>query len=323
MTNNAKKQATHSRAGFLDKIHAYLFSHAHALFSSLGRLIRSPFTSIMTVLVLAVTIALAGSFYLLVNNAQQLTGNLESSNQISLFLKISVSDTAGKQLGKRIAENNQVAETKVITKAQAMEEFKANSGFGDALKALESNPLPVVIQVLPKDTLNEETAVEQLMLELQNYSEVDFVQMDMQWIKRLQGIMQLARRGVTLLNILLGMAVIFITGNTIRLELQNRREEVLIAKLVGATHSFVQRPFVYTGLWLGFFAGISAWLIITLILLVMENPLEKLSSLYSGSFHLLYLGFGESILLLLFSSLAGAFGAWGVLHYHLKQIKPQ
>ncbi len=307
----------------VDKGHAYLLNHGHALFSSLGRLLRSPFTTLMTVLVLAITISLAGSFYLLVDNAQQLSGNLEASNQLSLFLKTNVSDSAGKKLAEKIAKNNQVEYVQVITKKQAMTEFKAYSGFGEALDALESNPLPTVIQVLPKNTLEDEGSIAKLLTELKQLPLVDFVQMDMQWVKRLQTIMQLTGRGVALLNSLLAVAVIFITGNTIRLELQNRREEVLIAKLVGATDSFVQRPFIYTGFWLGFFSGLCAWLIITIMMLVLQSPVEHLSALYNGAFNLQFLGFSETFLLLLISSLLGVLGAWIVLYYQLCQIKPQ
>ncbi|WP_036300295.1 permease-like cell division protein FtsX [Methylomarinum vadi] len=317
------KKVNHANTGLADKAQAYFISHAQALFSSLGRLIRSPFNSIMTILVLAIAVALAGSFYLLVNNARQLTGNLEASNQVSIFLKNSVSDAEGRKLAEKLGENASIEDVKVITKSQAMDEFRAYSGFGDALNALDSNPLPAVIQVLPKNTLKDDADLEKLIAAFQRYPQVDFVQMDMQWVKRLQSIMQLAGRGVTLLNTLLAIAVIFITGNTIRLELQNRREEVLIAKLVGATHAFVQRPFVYTGLWLGFFAGVTAWLIITIMVLVLQGPLERLSLLYDGSFHILYLNFTETFLLLFFSSFSGALGAWLVLHSQLRQIKPQ
>jgi cell division transport system permease protein len=117
--------------------------------------------------------------------------------------------------------------------------------------------------------------------------------------------------------------VTFITGNTIRLELQNRQDEVYISKLVGATHTFIQRPFLYTGFWLGFIAGFSAWLIVTVMLLILETPVEKLSALYSGSFELLFLSFGEFILLLMMTSVLAVLGSWIVLHYQLRQIKPQ
>lgn len=318
----AKTQANQSLS-LGDRGQSYLLCHAHALFSSLGRLMRSPFSSIMAVLVLAITIALAGSFYLLVNNASQLTDGLEASNQISLFLKNDVSDEAGKELARQIDADERVEYINVVTKTQAMQEFKAHSGFGEALNALDSNPLPTVIQILPKNILVDEVAIEALITDLQAYSQVDFVQMDMQWVKRLQSIMQLAERGVALLNILLGIAVVFITGNTIRLELQSRREEVLIAKLVGATNAFVQRPFIYTGLWLGFFAGVLAWLIITVMVMVMQGPLEKISLLYDSRFHIIFLGADESLLLLLIASSASALGAWIVLRFQLREIRPQ
>lgn len=322
MAANTKRQAQQTTS-LADKGHAYFLNHAHAFFSSLGRLVRSPFTSLMAILVLAITVSLAGSFYLLVSNAQQLSGNLESSNQLSLFLKTNVSDSAGEKLAEKIAKNSLVEHVKVITKSQAMAEFKAYSGFGDALNALGSNPLPTVIQVLPKNTLDDGMSIEKLVAELKQQPQIDFVQMDMQWIKRLQTIMQLAGRGATLLNLLLAVAVIFITGNTIRLELQNRREEVLIAKLVGATHSFVQRPFVYTGFWLGFLAGFLAWLIITIMMLALQSPIEKLSALYNGAFNLQFLNFSETFLLIAITSFLGVLGAWIVLHYQLRQIKPQ
>ena len=121
----------------------------------------------------------------------------------------------------------------------------------------------------------------------------------------------------------MGFAVTFITGNTIRLELHNRRDEVYISKLVGATLSFIQRPFLYCGFWLGFIAGFSAWLIITVMLLIVESPVEKLSTLYNSSFELQFLGFFEFLLLLLLASGLAVLGSWAVLHYQLRQLKPQ
>jgi cell division transport system permease protein len=306
-----------------EKFQAYLLNHAHGLFSSLGRLSRAPFTSSMTILVLAVAIALAGCFYIVVANVQQLTGNLQASNQMSLFLKEQVNEAAGQKLAEQLAQHEQIESIKFIGKKQAMDEFKANSGFGEALNALENNPLPNVIQVLPKNVLDGREALDALLVEFQQMPQVEFVQVDMQWVERLQAIMRIASRGVTLVSVLLGFAVTFITGNTIRLELHNRQDEVFISKLVGATHAFIQRPFLYTGFWLGFIAGFSAWLIITIMLLVLETPVEKLSGLYNSSFQLLYLSFSEFVLLLMLASGLAVLGSWAVLHYQLQQIKPQ
>jgi cell division transport system permease protein len=277
----------------------------------------------MTILVLAVAISLAGCFYIIVANIQQLTGNLQASNQMSLFLKEHVTESAAQKLAEQLKQNANIESIKFINKTQAMNEFKANSGFGEALNALESNPLPHVIQVLPKHVLDSREALDQLMAEIKQIPQVELVQVDMQWVERLQAIMFIASRGVMVVSVLLGFAVTFITGNTIRLELQNRQDEVYISKLVGATHAFIQRPFLYTGFWLGFIAGFSAWLIVTVMLLILETPVEKLSALYSGSFELLFLSFGEFILLLMMTSVLAVLGSWIVLYYQLRQIKPQ
>ncbi len=318
-----RKHQQSLKAKLVEKFEAYLLNHAHGLFSSLGRLTRTPFTSAMTILVLAVAIALAGSFYIVVANIQQLTGNLEASNQMSLFLKDNITDSAGQKLADQLKQHPSSESVKFITKKQAMEEFKANSGFGEALTALDTNPLPSVIQVQPKNSLDSNEDIEKLMTEFKQLPQVDFVQVDMQWIERMQTIMLIASRAVFLVSVLLGFAVTFITGNTIRLELHNRRDEVYISKLVGATLSFIQRPFLYCGFWLGFIAGFSAWLIITIMLLIVESPVEKLSTLYNSGFELQFLGFFEFTALLLLASSLAVLGSWGVLHYQFRQLKPQ
>lgn len=305
-----------------ERLNAHLLNHAHGLFSSLGRLTRTPFASVMTILVLAIAIALAGCFYIVVANVQQLTGNLETSNQMSLFLKEHVTEAAGQKLVEQLRLNPNVETVKFISKTQAMEEFKAHSGFADALSALSSNPLPNVIQLLPKHSLENSAAIAQLMNDFRQLPNVDFVQVDMQWVERLQTLMIIASRSVQVVGLLLGFAVTFITGNTIRLELQHRQDEVFISKLVGATNAFIQRPFLYGGFWLGFIAGFLAWVIVTVMLLIVEAPVERLSTLYNSNFEMQFLGFGEFLSLLLMASGLAVLGSWAVLHYQLRQIRP-
>ena len=155
MKSNSNERQSQRSSDFSDKSQAYLHIHAHALFSSLGRLVRNPFTLTMTVVVMAIAISLASGFYLIVANLQQLTGNIESTNQISLFLKPNVSANAGEKLADKLRKRNQLEHVVLISKEQALAEFKTYSGFGDALNVLEQNPLPAVIQVLPKNTLDD------------------------------------------------------------------------------------------------------------------------------------------------------------------------
>jgi cell division transport system permease protein len=317
------RQTKTAGGNFADKLIAHRDLHAHALFSSLGRLVASPFASIMTIAVLAIAISFACGFYMLVVNLQQLTGNLETSNQISLFLRDDVSDAHAKKLADSIRQNANVQSVKLITREQALAEFQTYSGFGAAINELEKNPLPIVLQVLPKNSLEDRQGLEDLLKSFQQSPEVDIAQMDLQWVERLQSIMAVTRLFANLLNVMLGVAVLFIIGNTIRLELHNRRDEVVIAKLVGATNSFIQRPFLYTGFWIGFISGVSAWFIVTALMLILRQPVEKLSGLYEGGFHLLFLGFTDTLALIGISSALGVLGSWAVLICQLQYTKPE
>jgi cell division transport system permease protein len=307
--------------GFFSKAGAYRDQHAHALFSSLGRMVASPFASIVTIVVLAITISLAGGFYMLVVNLQQLTGSLEDSNQISLFLKDSTSDAAAEQFADAIKENPNIQSVTVISKDKGLAEFETYSGFGPAINALEVNPLPIVIQVLPKDTLEDEQGLVALFDELKRSAEVDQAQMDMQWVKRLQSIVAIAKRGTLLLGLMLAIAVICVTGNTIRLEVHNRRDEIVIAKLVGATNRFIQRPFLYSGFWIGLVSGVMAWFIITIMMLLLKQSVEKLSALYNDAFKMLFFSYAETLVLLGISCLLAVLGSCAVLQFQLRYTK--
>ncbi len=313
-------QNTKYRTSIGDRFQNYLGLHAHALFSSLGRLLKTPFTSMITIIVLAITISLATGFYVLLINVEQFSDKLESSHYISLFLKHDINDADGLKLAEQIQKSAAVKTVKLVTKTTALEEFKHFSGIGESLNILDKNPLPTVIQVLPTNIFEDSVEVQQLIDALGRLDEVELVQMDMRWVQRLQSIVDLAKRGVFLLSIVLSLAVLFIMGNTIRLELENRRDEVLIAKLVGATYAFIQRPFLYTGFWFGGFAGLSAWIIVSLILLGLQEPIEHLSLLYDGKFTVLFLSVSESLILLFVASILGVTGAWIVLHYQLRQM---
>jgi cell division transport system permease protein len=315
------KQTSRIGGDFSDKLSAYRDAHAHALFSSLGRLVASRLNAVLTIIVLSISISLACGFYLLVENVQQLTSDLEASNQISLFLRDDVSLASATKLANGIKLDPSVQTVKVITKEQALKEFEDFSGFGEAVRALEKNPLPIVLQVIPKNSLEEGQNIETLVENFKQAGEVDFAQLDMEWVKKLQLMIDVADMSMVLLGVLLSLAVLFITGNTIRLELHNRIDEIVIAKLVGATNSFVQRPFLYSGFWIGFFSGVSAWFIVTIMMLILKQPVEKLSMLYHSSFHLLFMGFFETIALIFVSAGLGITGSWVVVQLQLKKLK--
>jgi len=296
--------------------------HWHALRSSLVRLWQTPFNSAMAIVVMAIALALAGSFYILMSNAQKIVDSLQTGKQVSLFLHAQVTEKQARQLMVRLQNNEQVVAVNLITKQQALAEFQKYSGFGVALEALETNPLPHVVQVLPHRAVKEAYQLTQLLAQLKREQEVDFAQMDMDWVARLQAIMQMSSRVLVLLGILLALAVVFITGNTIRLELQTRREEVVVQKLVGATNRFISLPFLYSGFWFGLLAGALAWSIVVLMLFLISTPVEQLSVLYQSHFQLRFLSFTESIILFFGAAALGVVGAQAVAYYQLRQLKP-
>ncbi|MCK5888619.1 MAG: permease-like cell division protein FtsX [Methylococcales bacterium] len=308
---------------FSDKSQAYFYIHAQALFSSLGRLVSKPISSLMTILAIATAITLAASFYLFVTNMQQVVGGLESTNQISLYLRDDVTPQEGRKLADDIQKTHDIEKIAFISKEQAMDEFKVYSGFGSALNTLDSNPLPMVVQVLPKGSLDNLRGVEDLMMKLAKYPQVEALKMDMEWVNRLHAIVQVVHRGVFILAVLLAAVILFITGNTIRLELQHRSDEVHVSKLVGATNAFIQRPFLYTGFWLGFIAALFAWIFTVILVVILQEPIGSLSTLYGTTFEISYLSFKDTFKMLGISSLLCIIAAWSVLGYQLSQIKPK
>ena len=301
----------------------FFMVHLQALLFSLGQQLRTPFSSFLTIAVLAISIALSGIFYLAVKNLTHLTGHLETSNQITLFLGQQVSDQDGRWLLTRLEKHRNIQSTRLITKTEGLKDFEQFSGFGDALKALSRNPLPMVIQVFPQLNLTTPQQLQQLLDELKALPEVAVAKIDMQWVQRLKAIIVLAERGVLVLASILAFAVIFITGNTIRLELQNRQEEVVIAKLVGATNGFIARPFLYSGFWYGLLAGLLAWLMITGLMALLQSPMEQLMTLYLGYQEVVFLSVLDSVILLVVSAALGVLGSWGVLVSQLSRLTPE
>ncbi|MBS1211927.1 MAG: cell division protein FtsX [Proteobacteria bacterium] len=307
----------------LERVRGYLFLHAHTMVASLGRMYRAPFASAMTILVIAIALALPASFQVLVRNAHRASAELEATNQVSIFLKPSIANEVGRKIAEKLRDHPQISETGLITKEAGLKEFREYSGLGDALEALDFNPLPAVINIRPKDSLARPEDVDKLLQELRAIPEADFVQVDTEWMRKLHAMLTIARRSVGGLGALLSLAVLFIVGNTIRLELQHRQEEIAVTKLMGATDGFIRRPFLYTGLWYGLLGGCGAWLLVCIMVLLLDGPVEELAELYGGHFELEFLTLKDLGLMLVFSAGLGIAGAMAVVAYHLHKLAPK
>lgn len=300
----------------------YFMRHLQVLFYSLGQLAYSPFASLMSLMVIGISLALPAGLYVSLDNMQRLSAGWGGNAQISVFLKSAVSDADARKLAGTLQAREHINQVQYITPKQALDEFKLHSGFGSALDALPGNPLPGVLIVEPAaNTSAGQLAT--LVDELNDHRYVDMAQLDMQWVKRLQRIFDIAQRGVSLLGLLLAIGVVLTTSNTIRLAILNRRQEIEIMKLIGATNAFIRRPFLYSGLFYGLFGAVISWLLITSGLLALSGPVSQLASLYGSSYVLSGLSGLASLALLGTGAVLGWSGSRIAVGRHLAEIEPR
>ncbi len=304
-------------------IKTWAMRHLQAMLSSLGRLTRAPLSTLMTAAVISIALAFPAGLKILLDNAQRLSGSLGNSANISIFLKSGLDDAAYGPLTDKLEHKEGIAALQLITPEDALEEFRNYSGFAGALDALDSNPLPAVIVITPTADYSTPQKAEGLVSDLRQMPEVDIAQLDLEWVRRFQALTEVVARGILLLASLLALAVLLIIGNTIRLEIQNQKDEIEITKLIGGTNAFIRRPFLYTGFWYGLFGGLLAWILISVNLWLLTEPVKKLAGLYHSNFSLTSIDVISLLILIISSAILGLFGSWIAVAKHLHAIEPE
>lgn len=294
--------------------------HQQVAVDSLHRLFMAPAASLLTWAVIGIALALPLCLFLVLQNLQQLGSDLDEVTQISLFMEMGISDAQLEEGRESLLRRNDVTAVEIISSRQALEEFRLISGFADVLTGLDENPLPAVLVVSPGTATVEETEV--LFAALQGLQGVNYAQLDLEWVQRLYSIIEIAQGMTLALAVLLGVGVILVVGNTVRLTIESRRSEIVVVKLVGGTDAYVSRPFLYTGLWYGVGGGIIAWFLVQLALLGLQGPVSGLAGLYNNSFTLVGIDISGTLLMLLGSGLLGWTGAWFSVLRHLREIEP-
>ncbi len=302
------------------RLRAWLADHRDAAAGSLRRLAREPLSGLMTLAVIGIALALPAGLHVLLANAQAVTGGWQGEARLSLFLERTVAEEEARALARRLRARPEVRAVRVVTPAEALAEFRALSGFGEALDALDGNPLPAVLVVTP--AVEDPDALAALAGRLRALPEVELAQLDLEWVRRLHAMLALARRGVAVVAALLAAAVLLVVGNTIRLEIQNRREEIVVAKLIGATDGFIRRPFLYSGLWHGLLGAALAWLLVAGALALLAGPAARLAALYGSAWRPAGLDGGATAALLAGGAALGLAGAWLAVARHLREIEP-
>jgi len=301
---------------------AWATNHLRTLIASLGNMTRQPASSFMTIAVIAIALALPAGLFVLLNNASNISIGWDNSAQISVFLKADVTERQADNLMAKLRLYDEIDQVSLINKDQALKEFKKISGFGNAIEALGGNPLPHVLTIQPVVDANRPDKIRHLIKQLNQHKQIELAQLDLQWVKRLFAMLEIAQRSIWVIASLLGIAVLLVVGNTIRLDIQNHREEIEVTKLIGGTDAFIRRPFLYMGLWYGIGGGVFAWFLTMLSISLIDNAVEHLASLYNSGFQLRGLSFSEAMSMIGLSCFLGLSGSWIAVGRHLSEIEP-
>lgn len=310
-----------TRRGIGSRYRGWVRHHRASAADSLLKILDHPVSSLLTWLVVGIAMALPVSLMLALDNLRGLEGRVTDEASLSLFLDPSVDTHGARTLAQTLSERGDIAGVVFHSRDRALDEFRQQSGFADIIDGLEDNPLPHLLLVTPRDR-ESVAASDDLAAALSVLPEVADVVVDSAWLRRLQGLLALGERIVLTLGLLLCAGVVLILGNTIRLAIENRREEILVTRLVGGSNAFVRRPFLYTGLWYGVGGGVAAATLTALGLWSLNGPVSALAAAYDTDWHLSGLGVVGSCQLVLVGGALGLAGAWVAVSRHLRGIEP-
>lgn len=293
----------------------WVSQHLRTLGATLAKLVRSPLASMLNVGVIGVALALPVGFHVGLSNLQSFAGELAAAPQLSLFLAREANASDAAQIEERLKRHPGVRTYRYIPRDEALREIKTSTGLADVIDSLSQNPLPDAFVVDARDGASQSLAA--LRDEFTRWPRIEHVQLDSAWAQRLEALLGLGHLAMLMLGALLAFALVAVTFNTIRLQILTQREEIEIAKLIGATNPFIRRPFLYIGALLGLAGGVAAWAIVLAGVYLFNDGLSDLSRLYGIPLHLRPLSPQDSASLLLFSAWLGWFGAWLSVGRHL------
>jgi cell division transport system permease protein len=297
--------------------------HVQSALFAAGRLARTPLATAFTVLVIAIALTLPTALSLAIVSVRAATGDFANAVDVNVYFRQEVSLDKARQLAASLRERNGVAGVEVVSSEAALKMFQEQSGFGGALEALDENPLPHALIVRPAADATDATQMDSLRRYIAAWPEVELVQVDSEWVQRLNAILDLLRGIVSGAAVLLGVGVLAIIGNTVRLEIFNRRAEIEVTKLVGGSNAFVRRPFLYTGLYYGLAGGLIATLLVLLGLSLLNGPVTRLAESYGSTFRLMVPGLRQVGVLVGSGAFLGLLGAALAAARHLARIEPR
>ncbi|ADV28601.1 protein of unknown function DUF214 [Pseudoxanthomonas suwonensis 11-1] len=299
------------------RLRVWFDQHLHSLAFSAGRAAGKPWATLLTIAVMGMALALPLGLSIVMDNLRHFAGSVQQSREINLFLRQDVAPPAAALVAEKLRARADVASVDVRAPEQGLAELR-EAGLGEAIDALGDNPLPTLLVVTPTGQGDES----RLATELEAMPQADLVQHDALWRQRLDAWLRFGQRVVQVLSVLLGLGALLVVGNTVRLDIQSRREEIGVLQLLGASDGFIRRPFLYLGAWYGLGAGVVALALIGGAGAALGGPLAALSESYGSHFALKGLDALHSSMVLVGTVLMGWLGAWAVTGHFLRQTRP-
>ncbi len=297
----------------------WLQRHLQTALGALGRIWRRPLANGMSLLVIAIALALPAGLHLVVKNLHRLGGHWQGGTGATLFLQRDLPAKEIQALLERLRHTPGVGQVRHLTPEQALADFRAHSDLDDALDLLDENPLPHVVLI---EASGQAADLARLLDQVRRWPGIDRASADLAWVERFNALVGLIQRAAWLLAGFFGLAVLLVIGNTIRLEIQSRREEIAVIKLVGGSDAFVRRPFLYEGFWYGLLGGLGALLLVTGALWLLTPAVTRLARLYGGGFELAGLDAVTAAAVVAGGALLGILGAALAVGQTIRAIEP-
>ena len=306
----------------LKKGQSLLAYHMQAILYSLNLLCRKPIATMMTVVVIAIALALPALFWVFSDNLKQLTADWQLGGHISLYLQPGITEVEQTKVLKKVRDSQGVGSASLKSAEEGLTELSEQEGMHDIKSYLPENPLPAVIDVLPTSPADSPAKLDLLSRQLGQLPQVAEAKIDMEWVSRLHAILGVVKKIANALLALLGLAVVLIVSNTLRLAIQNRQEEIQILKLIGATDPYILRPFLYSGIWYGLAGASVAVFLVNIFILSLGMVVNQLAVVYQVNYPLTNMSIRQILLLVLFATILGWLGARLSVKRQLASIEP-
>ncbi len=301
---------------------SWLAQHIRVLLFTWRRQFANPIVSLLNVLVIGIALSLPSGVYVLLQNVQYLAARVLGAPQISIFLERDSSKSDVEHIAQQLKQRNpEIDHSEFVPRERALEQLKHTTGLADVIGGLAQNPLPDAYVIYPKRS--DPQSLETLRDEMSKWPSVEHVQLDSAWARKLEALLKFGRMAILILALLLSFALVAVTFNTIRLQILTLRDEIEVSKLIGATNSFIRRPFLYFGMLQGLLGGAAAWIIVSASVMALNQSLVDVAQQYASGFMLQPLSASDGLSLLIFSAYLGWLGAWLSVAQHLWRIDPR